>query len=471
MDCNPEINDKHVRVAENSVKEMAIHAISNSNIEKNDESVVSNEMVEKHLNEMMKKSQEIYTGDGQFTTIDRTEFPLQKDQSCKEIREDSATNKTVLPNQQNVILVKIPTQYLDYICQFCSKDFSSKSSLKEHLIIHSGEQPFSCDICDKKFNKKGNLMRHHNTHGGEKKHTCGICGKSFNHACTLKDHMKRHTGEKPHECEICKRQFSEKCNLKKHMVLHSGIKPYSCDYCDKPFFDAGNLAKHILIHTGQRPYQCDICGKKFRYGNTLKRHQRIHTGEAPFPCPVCNKAFFSNGELHNHSVIHTGVKRFKCEVCSKCFSRNHHLHQHMKKHTGEKPYACDVCGSRFVQTSGFRKHMRTFHPSVPTEWQDLPDSNRTSDDFVQPNSNVSKKETKYTCEICGVKFVHGATYQKHSLIYHEKSIPKTWARALRLKKVKSNVKHVKATTDDKLTESIKELIQTNEQFLIKTEPP
>ncbi|VDI70956.1 Hypothetical predicted protein [Mytilus galloprovincialis] len=101
MDCNPEINDKHVRVAENSVKEMAIHAISNSNIEKNDESVVSNEMVEKHLNEMMKKSQEIYTGDGQFTTIDRTEFPLQKDQSCKEIREDSATNKTVLPNQQN----------------------------------------------------------------------------------------------------------------------------------------------------------------------------------------------------------------------------------------------------------------------------------------------------------------------------------------------------------------------------------
>ncbi|CAG2206676.1 unnamed protein product [Mytilus edulis] len=292
MDCNPEINDIRVHVAENSVKEMANHAISNSNIEKNDEGVVSNEMVEKHLNEMMKRSQEIYTGEGQFTTIDRMEFPLQKDQSSKEITdllEDSATNKTVLPNQQNVILVKIPTQYLEYICQFCSKDFSR------------------------------------------------------------------------------------------------------------------NLAKHILIHTGQRPYQCDLCGKKFRYGNTLKRHQRIHTGEAPFPCPVCNKAFFSNGELHNHSVIHT-------------------------------------------------------------------DSNRTSDDFVQPNSNVSKKETKYTCEICGVKFVHGATYQKHSLIYHEKSIPKTWSRAPRLKKVKSNVKHVKTTADDELTESIKELIQKNEQFLIKTEP-
>ncbi|CAC5409577.1 unnamed protein product [Mytilus coruscus] len=202
MDCNSEIND----IVENSGKEMANHEISKSN----EESAVSNEMMEQHLNEMMKKSQEIYTGEGQFTSLNRTEFPLQKDQPSKDITKDSAINKTVLPCQQNVILVKIPNQYLDYICQFCSKDFS-----------------------------------------------------------------------------------------------------------------------------------------------------------------------------------------------------------------------------------------------IPTEWQHLPDSNRSSEDLVPPTSNMCKKETKFTCEICGVKFVHGATYRKHSLIYHEKSIPQTWTGLPRSKRVQSKVK---TTEDDKLTE-------------------
>lgn len=316
----------------------------------------------------------------------------------REISETLLQTPIVLPYQQNFLFIKIQDKLFDFFCQFCRKDFSSKSALSEHMLIHSGEQPYTCDICGKKFNKKGNLMRHMNVHGGEKKHSCGICGKGYNHACSLKDHMKRHTGEKPHECHICQKRFAEKCNLKRHVEWHSGLKPHTCKICGKTFYDVGNLSKHGRVHTGERPYECTVCGKRFRYPNTLQRHERIHTGEAPFVCPVCSKAFFSNAELHNHSVIHTGIKRFKCDLCGKSFKRNHHLTQHSKTHTGEKPYSCDVCGGKFVQTSGLRKHMRTFHPAVPTTWQDLP-SFSTEDTLSENVDNMMDEKDNLSIKL------------------------------------------------------------------------
>ena len=331
-------------------------------------------LVEDGNDKVQSTPSELFNGETTDKLIRREDNVLQNEigDFTREISESLLQMPIVLPYQQNVLFIKVQDKLFDFFCQFCRKDFSSKSALSEHMLIHSGEQPYTCDICGKKFNKKGNLMRHMNVHGGEKKHSCGICGKGYNHACSLKDHMKRHTGEKPHECHICQKRFAEKCNLKRHVEWHSGLKPHTCNICGKTFYDVGNLSKHGRVHTGERPYECSVCGKRFRYPNTLQRHERIHTGEAPFVCPVCSKAFFSNAELHNHSVIHTGIKRFKCDLCGKSFKRNHHLTQHSKTHTGEKPYSCDVCGGKFVQTSGLRKHMRTFHPAVPTTWQDLP---------------------------------------------------------------------------------------------------
>lgn len=318
-------------------------------------------------------------------------------------------------NLITVLLIKPNDKSFDFFCIFCQKDFSSKSALQDHMLIHSGEKPFSCNLCEKRFNKKGNLNRHLNTHGGEKEHQCGICGKGFFHASSLKDHMKVHTGEKNYECQICKKRFTSHCNLNKHKLLHTGVKPYSCDYCGKQFSESGNLAKHKLIHTGELRHTCDVCGKSFRYGNVLQRHKRIHTGEAPYKCPVCLKSFFSNGELHNHSVIHSGIKQFKCDDCGKSFARKHHLQQHTLSHLGVKPYSCEMCGSKFVQTSGLRKHIRSFHPSLTTDWQDLPESNETSMHIV---SQTCKKDTPYSCDVCGIKFVFASVLQKHKKKFH-----------------------------------------------------
>ena len=43
---------------------------------------------------------------------------------------------------------------------------------------------------------------------------CGICGKKFVCVTTMKRHLVIHTGEKPYECNLCGKQYTQKGNLR-----------------------------------------------------------------------------------------------------------------------------------------------------------------------------------------------------------------------------------------------------------------
>ena len=45
-------------------------------------------------------------------------------------------------------------------CNECGKGFCNGSSLRMHMLLHSGEKPFNCDICGKGFAQKGNMITH-----------------------------------------------------------------------------------------------------------------------------------------------------------------------------------------------------------------------------------------------------------------------------------------------------------------------
>ncbi|KAI0271697.1 hypothetical protein BC834DRAFT_967136 [Gloeopeniophorella convolvens] len=45
-------------------------------------------------------------------------------------------------------------------CTMCEKAFDRPSTLKKHMLVHTGEKAYICDICDRRFSVASNLNRH-----------------------------------------------------------------------------------------------------------------------------------------------------------------------------------------------------------------------------------------------------------------------------------------------------------------------
>eukprot|EP00053_Salpingoeca_punica_P019911 m.204563 g.204563 ORF g.204563 m.204563 type:complete len:584 (-) comp17747_c0_seq1:492-2243(-) len=77
-------------------------------------------------------------------------------------------------------------------CPVCERYFS-RSSLKRHSRVHTGERPFACTECDKAFRDSGNLARHIRTaHTNERPFICKVCSSAFADPSHLVAHNRIH---------------------------------------------------------------------------------------------------------------------------------------------------------------------------------------------------------------------------------------------------------------------------------------
>ncbi|CAH8562671.1 unnamed protein product [Heterobilharzia americana] len=108
----------------------------------------------------------------------------------------------------------------------------------------------------------------------ERPFQCMTCSRSFSVKAGLVQHMRTHTDERPYPCIHCGRAFKQKIQLTTHMRVHSGERPYGCRLCGKLFRQQSHVVQHLRTHTGEKPHKCYQCGKAFRQKYSLISHQR-----------------------------------------------------------------------------------------------------------------------------------------------------------------------------------------------------
>ena len=260
--------------------------------------------------------------------------------SCEEMNNVSFPQidcvQAAFPTEEKInlpeSLLKTDSVFKANTCELCFKNFTRKTTLKQHMLIHAGEKPYACGVCTSRFADSSSLRRHMLVHTGEKPYKCSVCLKCFRHLGVLQKHKLIHTGERPFECQVCSKTFAYSHHYKTHMLVHTGEKPYHCDVCERSFAQHGALKRHVLLHTGEKPYQCDTCFERFARKESLQRHIQNHTYVKPFICHQCNKNFVHHGALVRHLLLHAGQKTFNCGVCAEAFSRKETLERHMAYH-------------------------------------------------------------------------------------------------------------------------------------------
>ncbi|XP_043936189.1 zinc finger and BTB domain-containing protein 41 [Protopterus annectens] len=292
----------------------------------------------------------------------------KKTESWKcEVCNKSFTRKPHL--EEHMIL---HTQHKPFKCTYCEEHFKSRfARLKHQEKFHLG--PFPCDVCGRQFNDTGNLKRHIEcTHRGKRKWTCFICGKSVRERTTLKEHLRIHSGEKPHLCSICGQSFRHGSSYRLHLRVHHEDKRYECGECGKTFIRHDHLTKHKKIHSGEKAHQCEECGKCFGRRDHLTVHYRsVHLGEkiwqkykATFhQCEVCKKVFKGKSSLEMHFRTHSGEKPYTCHICNQSFRIKKTLTKHMVIHSDARPFNCTDCSATFKRKDKLKYHMDHVHGS------------------------------------------------------------------------------------------------------------
>lgn len=116
----------------------------------------------------------------------------------------------------------IHEQPLSFKCKECDKAFHWPHHLKSHQDTHVEQPSFKCQICDAVYQHFTSLSKHMAVHNNldHLRHPCPIegCSKRFSRKDYLDQHVVTHTGEKPFECPdpLCDMAFNNRGNLHTH---------------------------------------------------------------------------------------------------------------------------------------------------------------------------------------------------------------------------------------------------------------
>ncbi|XP_055288768.1 zinc finger and BTB domain-containing protein 2 [Moschus berezovskii] len=226
-----------------------------------------------------------------------------------------------------------------YACHLCGRRFTLRSSLREHLQIHTGV-PFTASqpgegrvplsLCSSAADLGKDAMEVPEAgivSDSELQHISDspiIDGQPHSETPPPSDiadidnleqaDQEREVKRRKYECTICGRKFIQKSHWREHMYIHTG-KPFKCSTCDKSFCRANQAARHVCLNQSIDTYTMvdkqtlELC--TFEEGSQMD-NMLVQTNK-PYKCNLCDKTFSTPNEVVKHSCQNQNSDVFALE--------------------------------------------------------------------------------------------------------------------------------------------------------------
>ncbi|KAG8231216.1 hypothetical protein J437_LFUL010913, partial [Ladona fulva] len=277
-------------------------------------------------------------------------------------------------------------------CPYCMRKFPWRSSLRRHILTHTGQKPYKCAHCPLLFTTKSNcdrhlLRKHGKGSGGSSsgaEDAVSVLNSSGSGAVSPGGaYAMRNVPERPYKCSVCPSStFSTQNNLKKHLATkHQHLQVPNNGRCSTS--PKGGSEKGGSISSASSP-RCateekDMDDEEDEEGlvgaedeeGLLEEEDEGEEGSGVEGEKVVKKKKNGseeinevqrreqvNGEEHGKSKDHQNIHNHQV------VPHQHLHHQHHHHHPGsDLPFKCHLCERSYAERNDALNHIRDSHTS------------------------------------------------------------------------------------------------------------